>query len=135
MCEAYHEAVQTVNLIRILLVYYYIGHLLSDSISYVRICISLKVAVNFFRRTMHHVDKRYIDHSVHRYDIIRHNNHEVPYSITCKSYYLTMRTLGGIGTMHKIFTYYAGIMLDAFLYLLCSKLCWHNWRRPGIYLH
>ena len=23
-------------------------------------------------------------------------------------------------------TYYAGIMLDAFSYLLCSKLCWHN---------
>ena len=22
--------------------------------------------------------------------------------------------------------YYAGIMLDAFSYLLCSKLCWHN---------
>ena len=23
-------------------------------------------------------------------------------------------------------SYYAGIMLDAFGYLLCSKLCWHN---------
>ena len=23
-------------------------------------------------------------------------------------------------------TYYAGIMLDAFSYLLCSKSCWHN---------
>ena len=22
--------------------------------------------------------------------------------------------------------YYGGIMLDAFSYLLCSKLCWHN---------
>ena len=26
-------------------------------------------------------------------------------------------------------SYYAGIMLDAFKDLLCSKLCWHN--RPG----
>ena len=28
------------------------------------------------------------------------------------------------------FTYYAGIMLDAFAILLCSKLCWHNWLKP-----
>ena len=28
------------------------------------------------------------------------------------------------------FTYYAGIMLDAFVVLLCSKLCWHNWLKP-----
>ena len=28
-------------------------------------------------------------------------------------------------------SYYAGIMLDAFRYLLCSKLCWHNWRKPN----
>ena len=27
--------------------------------------------------------------------------------------------------------FYAGIMLDAFLYLLCWKLCWHNWHRPS----
>ena len=27
-------------------------------------------------------------------------------------------------------TYYAGIMLDAFAILLCSKLCWHNWLKP-----
>ena len=26
-------------------------------------------------------------------------------------------------------TYYANIMLDTFIDLLCSKLCWHN--RPG----
>ena len=32
----------------------------------------------------------------------------------------------------KFFTYYAGIMPDAFLYLLCSKLCWHNWLRPKL---
>ena len=32
--------------------------------------------------------------------------------------------------LHKKFTYYAGIMLDAFTILLCSKLCWHNWLRP-----
>ena len=29
-----------------------------------------------------------------------------------------------------IFTYYAGIMLDAFLYLLCSQSCQHR-PRPG----
>ena len=27
-------------------------------------------------------------------------------------------------------TYYAGIMLDAFAIILCSKLCWHNWLKP-----
>jgi len=27
-------------------------------------------------------------------------------------------------------SYYAGIMLNAFGNLLCSKLCWHNWRKP-----
>ena len=27
-------------------------------------------------------------------------------------------------------SYYAGIMLDAFSYLLCLKLCWHNRRVP-----
>ena len=27
-------------------------------------------------------------------------------------------------------TYYARIMLDAFVYLLCSKQCWHNLRTP-----
>ena len=30
----------------------------------------------------------------------------------------------------KMSTYYAGIMLDAFLNL-CSKLCWHNWSKPN----
>ena len=30
-----------------------------------------------------------------------------------------------------IFSYYAGIVLDAFGYLLCSKLCWHNWLVPN----
>ena len=29
--------------------------------------------------------------------------------------------------LHKNF---AGIMLDAFAILLCSKLCWHNWLKP-----
>ena len=33
--------------------------------------------------------------------------------------------------MFKTSTHYAGIMLDAFLNLLCSKLCWHNWRKPN----
>ena len=28
------------------------------------------------------------------------------------------------------FAYYAGIMLDVFAILLCSKLCWHNWLKP-----
>ena len=28
-------------------------------------------------------------------------------------------------------SYCAGIMLDAFRYLLCSKLCWHNWPVPN----
>ena len=31
-------------------------------------------------------------------------------------------------------SYYAGIMLDAFRYLLCSKLCRHNWRKPSMLL-
>ena len=31
---------------------------------------------------------------------------------------------------HKYLTYYAGIMLNAFRYLLCSKLCQHNRRVP-----
>ena len=30
----------------------------------------------------------------------------------------------------KNLAYYAGIMLDAFRYLLCSKLYRHNWRKP-----
>ena len=30
-------------------------------------------------------------------------------------------------------SYYAGIMLDAFRYLLCSKLCRYNWRKPSNY--
>ena len=28
------------------------------------------------------------------------------------------------------FAYYAGIMLNAFALLLCSKLCWHNRLKP-----
>ena len=32
----------------------------------------------------------------------------------------------------KNLAYYAGIMLDAFRYLLCSKLCRHNWRKPTV---
>ena len=31
---------------------------------------------------------------------------------------------------YKHLTYYAGIMLNAFRYLLCSKLCQHNRRVP-----
>ena len=36
-------------------------------------------------------------------------------------------------TLHKNYTYYAGIMLDAFAILLCSKLCWHNWLKSNVY--
>ena len=32
--------------------------------------------------------------------------------------------------MLAIFAYYAGIMLNAFTTLLCSKLCWHNRLKP-----
>ena len=32
---------------------------------------------------------------------------------------------------YKYLTYYAGIMLNAFRYLLCSKLCQHNRRVPN----
>ena len=46
---------------------------------------------------------------------------------------ITMRALGVDCTVCiKCFTYYAGIMLDAFLYLLCLKLCRHSWLRPSI---
>ena len=31
----------------------------------------------------------------------------------------------------KLFSYYAGIILNAFSDLLCSKLCWHNWLVPS----
>jgi len=30
----------------------------------------------------------------------------------------------------KNFAYYAGIMSDAFGFLLCLLLCWHNWLEP-----
>ena len=33
--------------------------------------------------------------------------------------------------LYKYLTYYAGIMLNAFRYLLCSKLCQHNRRVPS----
>ena len=33
----------------------------------------------------------------------------------------------------KLFSYYAGIMLNAFSDLLCSKLCWHNRLVPSQY--
>ena len=33
----------------------------------------------------------------------------------------------------KLFSYYAGIMLNAFSDLLCSKLCWHNRLVPHAY--
>jgi len=29
-------------------------------------------------------------------------------------------------------SYYAGIILNAFANLLCSKLCRHNWRKPTV---
>ena len=31
-----------------------------------------------------------------------------------------------------IFAYYAGIVLNAFAFLLCSKLCWHNRLKPNM---
>ena len=34
--------------------------------------------------------------------------------------------------MLAIFAYYAGIMLNAFTTLLCSKLCWHNRLKPNV---
>ena len=34
--------------------------------------------------------------------------------------------------LYKYLTYYAGIMLNAFRYLLCSKLCQHNRRVPTL---
>ena len=33
--------------------------------------------------------------------------------------------------MLAILAYYAGIMLNAFATLLCSKLCWHNRLKPN----
>ena len=30
-----------------------------------------------------------------------------------------------------VFPYYANIMLNAFGYLSCFKLCWHNWPGPN----
>ena len=32
--------------------------------------------------------------------------------------------------LYKYFSYYAGIILNAFTTLLCSKLCWHNRLKP-----
>ena len=34
--------------------------------------------------------------------------------------------------MPVYFAYYAGIMLDAFGFLLCFLLCWHNRPRPSL---
>ena len=33
--------------------------------------------------------------------------------------------------LESISIFGSGIMLDAFIYLLCSKLCWHNRRVPN----
>ena len=57
------------------------------------------------------------------------NTHTLNYhtcSLANNNYACTRRRLHN----EHFFTYYASIMLDAFLYLLCSKLCWYNWRRP-----
>ena len=35
------------------------------------------------------------------------------------------------GKITKFYLLYAGIMLDAFAVLLCSRLCWHNWLKPS----
>ena len=43
---------------------------------------------------------------------------------------IAMGTLGGVCAICKDFNYYASIMLDAFLYLLCWKLCLHYWHSP-----
>ena len=44
---------------------------------------------------------------------------------------ITMQMLGAVGTLNKNFAYNACIMLDAYLHLLSSKLCGHNWHRPS----
>ena len=36
--------------------------------------------------------------------------------------------------MLVIFAYYAGIMLNAFGFLSCSKLCWHNRLKPNVHV-
>ena len=36
--------------------------------------------------------------------------------------------------MLKNFSYYACIMPNSFIYLLYSKLCWHNWLFPSMYV-
>ena len=44
-------------------------------------------------------------------------------------FYLKFNTLAVVQIVAILWPngpYYAGIMLDAFSYLLCSKLCWHN---------
>ena len=76
---------------------------------------------------MHHVDKRNI------IQFITMISPAQRVAIFDHVQIITMQTLGGVGSMHKNFTYYAGIILDAFLYLLCSKLCQHNWHRPKLY--
>ena len=74
---------------------------------------------------MHHVDKKSIIQCIamtlpaHQITILNHVQ------------IITMQMLGAVGTLHKNFAYYAGIMVDAFLHLLCSKLCGHNWHGPS----
>ena len=60
-----------------------------------------------------------------------HCIHHIPnlIKITVDSLKISVVTFK-IHALHKKFTYYAGIMLNAFTILLCSKLCWHNWLRP-----
>ena len=62
-----------------------------------------------------------------------HYIHHIPNFIvdSLKISVLTFKFMPLWHTLHKKFTYYAGIMLDTFTILLCSKLCWHNWLRPS----
>ena len=61
-----------------------------------------------------------------QYIIIR-LNHYHRFIIPCKVWRHIIHILL---IMQTIFAYYAGIMLNAFTSLLCSKLCWHNRLKP-----
>ena len=53
--------------------------------------------------------------------------HHIPNSL--KILVVTFKIHAFVACLAQKCTYYAGIMLDAFTILLCSKLCWHNWLR------
>ena len=87
--------------------------------------IDLSIWVPTYKTSIHHIDRR--------------NTIQCIGTISSKTWiillpYIQVITIQALGRDYticiKIFTYYAGIILDAFLYLLCWKLCWHNWLRP-----